>query len=292
MSVKKITDLTELESANSTDIVPVVDVTNKETKKMQFANMIASLLPANAGSHNSIYRGNDLTKYFYGEETYNGKTFSEAVADATFDNIFVGDYIIGKSSGRKYLVGDLDYRLHTGNTETTAHHVLMFPELSMGTAQMNSTNITTGAYVGSEMYTTNLASFKTIINNDFETSHILTHKNHFQNAVTDGYESGGTWYDSTIDLMNELMVYGSNIFHNTLNGTNWVNKYEIDKSQLSIFKLDHSKIVAFNDSGSRQTWWLRSVASSTGFCYVCDLGNASASYASYSLGVRPAFLII
>ena len=167
----------------------------------------------------------------------------------------------------------------------------MIPDRIMGTAQMNSTNITTGAYTGSEMYTTHLAAFKTIIRNDFETGHILTHRNYLPNAVTNGYESAGAWVDSDIELMNELMVYGSNIFHNVMNGTNVPTNHTIDKSQLSLFKLDKSKIVAFDDAGSRYWYWLRDVDSSSCFAYVNGYGVALSYYASYSRGVRPAFLI-
>lgn len=50
-----------------------------------------------------------------------------------------------------------------GDTECTTPHVLMIPERTMGNAQMNTSNVTTGAYIGSAMYTTNLTPFKTII---------------------------------------------------------------------------------------------------------------------------------
>lgn len=251
----------------------------------KFANLKSIVVAPNAGAHNAIYRGKDITDLFY------DGTLSQQIAAGTFDDIFPGDYIIGRNSGRKYLVADLNYRLNTGDTQLTRNHVLMIPEKSMGTAQMNTENVTTGAYVGSKMYTTNLAPFKTVINNDFGTGHILSHRNHLQNAVTNGYESGGTWYDSTIELMSEKMVYGTDIFHNIQHGTNIPNNYVIDKSQLSIFKHRHDLIVAFNDSNARQHWWLRDVVSSAYFALVTNYGLANNSNASNSLGVRPAFLI-
>lgn len=288
--IKKITELTEGLPLNE-DLIPFVDTANGETKKALLGNLTNIIVPNNAGGHNSIYRGKDITDYFYGRETYRGKTFSQAVADGTFDNIFVGDYIIGRNSNRKYLVADLDYRLGCGDTECTRHHVLIIPERIMGTAKMNDTNITTGAYVSSKMYTDYLAPFKTVIQNDFENSHILSHKNYFANAVTNGYESAGGWVESKIDLMNECMVYGSNIFHNIMNGTNVPTNYTIDKSQLSIFQHRKDLIVARNDAGERYSYWLRDVVSSSFFAYVSHGGNADLSYASYAYGVRPAFLI-
>ena len=288
--IKKITELTEGKPLKK-DVIPFVDTTNGTTKKAVIENLLNVIVPSNAGGHNAIYRGKDITEYFYGREKYNEKTFSQAVADGTFDNIFVGDYIIGKTSNRKYIVADINYRLHCGDTECKTPHVLVIPERIMGTAKMNDTNITTGAYIGSKMYTEYLTPFKTIIKNDFETSHILKHRNHLQNAVSNGYESGGSWYDSEIELMNETMVYGSNIFKNCLNGSNIPNNYTIDKSQLSLFRHRHDLTIALNDSGSRQWYWLRDVVSASAFANVISYGDAASGNASNSGGVRPAFLI-
>lgn len=251
----------------------------------KFSDLKSIVVASNSGAHNSIYRGKDITDLFY------DGTLSKQIAAGTFDDIFIGDYIIGKSSGRKYLVADLNYRLNMGDTECKTPHVLMIPERIMGTAQMNESHVTTGAYVGSKMYTTNLEPFKTVIKNDFGTGHILKHRNHLQNAVTDNYESGGTWYDSDIELMNECMVYGSNIWHNILCGTNLPNNYEIDKSQLSLFRLRHDLTVARNDNGERYWYWLRSVVSSLYFASVSNGGSANCTGAASSGGVRPAFLI-
>lgn len=259
------------------------ELTGDYTEKINSLKQI--VVASNAGAHNAIYRGKDITDLFY------DGTLSKQIAAGTFDDIFVGDYIIGKTSKRKYLVADINYRLHMGDTECTKPHILMIPEKIMGTAMMNDTHVTTGAYVGSKMYTTNLTPFKTIIKNDFGAGHILKHRNHLQNAVTNNYESGGTWYDSEIELMNECMVYGSNIWHNILCGTNFPNNYEIDNSQLSLFRLRHDLIVARNDAGDRWWYWLRNVVSSSNFAYVFSSGTASHYGAANSSGVRPAFLI-
>ena len=258
---------------------------------MKPSNNILSLLPKNAGMHNSIYRGEDITDLFY------DGTLSKQIENGTFDDIFIGDYIIGKESQRKYLVADIDYRLHCGNVECTKHHILMIPEKIMGKEPMNATDITTGAYIESEMYTTNLDKYKTIIKNDFEDKHILEHTNHFQNTTVNGYSTSGTWYRTKIDLMNECMVYGSYIFtpgvHNQgRDDTVVTNLYTIDKSQLSLFRLKPDSIVALDDKGQRSDWWLRDVVSLKNFARVGYGVNAAISTASTSYGVRPAFLLI
>lgn len=282
--IKKITDLVKGQPLK-TDVIPFVDSANGETKKALVDDLLKSIIPNNAGAHNGIYRGKDITDLFY-----NG-TLSQQIAAGTFDDIFIGDYIIGNVSHRKYLVADINYRLNMGDTECTTPHILMVPEKIMGTAKMNDTNITTGAYVGSKMYTEYLAPFKAVIQNDFETSHIVQHRNLFANAVTNGYESAGGWFDSTIELMNEIMVYGSNIFHNIQNGANLAYNYTMDKQQLSLFRLKPALTVARNDAGERYWYWLRDVVSAFYFAGVTHFGNATYYGASSAYGVRPAFLI-
>lgn len=284
--IKKISDLTEATDAKETDIVCMVDLGNGETKKITFGTLLKSIIPKSAAAHNGIYRGKNITNLFY------DGTLSQQIAAGTFDDIFIGDYIVGKASNRKYIVADLNYRLHCGDTECTKPHILMVPERIMGTAKMNDTNITTGAYVGSKMYTEYLTPFKTVIRNDFENAHILAHKNIFANAVTNGYESAGGWFESDIELMSETMVYGSNILKNiTNNTTNIPYNYTIDKSQLSLFRLKPEAIIALDDAGQRYWYWLRDVVSSSFFAYVYYHGNAGYGGASGSGGVRPAFLI-
>lgn len=246
----------------------------------KFSNLKSIVVASNSGAHNTIYRGKDITDLFY-----NG-TLSQQIAAGTFDDIFIGDYIIGKTSGRKYLVADINYRLHCGDTECTKPHVLMIPERIMGTAQMNDSHVTTGGYVGSKMYTTNLAQFKTVIQNDFGSGHILNHRELLTNAVTDGKSSGWAWYDSTIELMNESMVYGHNAW-----GSHHGYETGIDKSQLSLFKHKPDLIVTLNDAGSRYWYWLRDVVSSSNFALVGTHGLANNHGAGHSGGVRPAFLI-
>ena len=282
--IKKITELVKGLPVNE-DVIPFVDSANGETKKVVIDDLLKVIVPKNAGTHNGIYRGKDITDLFY------DGTLSQQIAAGTFDDVFIGDYIIGKVSKRKYLVADINYRLNMGDTECKTPHILMIPERIMGTAKMNDTNITTGTYVGSKMYIEYLMPFKEVIYNDFESEHIVSHRNLFANATTNGYESAGGWFHSNIELMNEIMVYGSNIFHNIQNGANLAYNYTMDKQQLSLFRLKPDLTVARNDAGERYWYWLRDVVSASNFAYVNGYGTASNYGASVSSGVRPAFLI-
>ena len=231
----------------------------------------------NAGAHNGVYRGQYLGSSVTAAQW-------AAISAGAFEDLYIGDYwTIG---GINYRIAAFDYWLRTGDTECTAHHVVIVPDTALYNAKMNDSDVTTGAYIGSKMYSSNLATAKTTINSAFGSAHILNHREHLQNAVTNGYESAGTWYDSTVDLMNEKMVYGCDIFHSMSHGADWANHYTIDKCQLPLFALDPSKIAI------RASWWLRDVASSTLFCSVYSNGVAAAANASASYGVRPAFGIV
>ena len=85
--------------------------------------------------------------------------------------------------------------------------------------------------------------------------------------------------------MNEIMVYGSYIFTPAGNGTTIVNRYTIDKQQLSLFRLNPRAI------NNRVSIWLRDVVFSSYFACVFSHGGATCSNASNSYGVRPVFAI-
>lgn len=237
---------------------------------------IENLAFANAGFHNSIYRGKNLGS---------GVTSAQwsAIGAGTFDDLFIGDYWV--IDGVNWRIAGFDYYYRTGDSECTTHHVVIVPDTNLYSAQMNTENITTGAYVGSKMYTENLAQAKTTINNAFGSAHILTHRAYLQNATANGYASAGAWYDSTVELMTEQNVYGCKIFGNCLNGTNIPNSYTIDKSQYPLFALNPYM------QSNRQWYWLRDVVSAATFATCGTNGNANDTAASNSGGVRPAFCI-
>ena len=238
-----------------------------------------SSIYSNAGSHNAIYRGKYLGTAVTAEQY-------SAINDGTFKDLFIGDF--WTINGVNWRIAHFDYWLNTGDTNCTTHHVVIVPDSNLYTAQMNDTNTTEGGYYNSAMrgganYPTggNLANAKTAIDNAFGSSHILSHRELLTNATSNGNASGWAWYDSTVDLMSEIMVYG------TLAWSVGGKGYEvgIDKEQLALFRLDHSRIC------NRATWWLRSVYSATPFAAVRYDGSANSSNASSSVGVCPCFAI-
>lgn len=244
-------------------------------KEELVSDVITLTIANNAGAHNSIYRGKSL-----------GTSVTDAqwaaISAGTFEDMYIGDY--WTISSKVYRIAAFDYYLNCGDIATTKHHVVLVPDASMYSAQMNTSDTTEGGYAGSAMYTANLATAKTTITSAFGSSHILSHRIYLCNAVSSGRPSGGAWVDSTVDLMCEQMVYGSNIQAPMSYGGAIANS-KVEKSQLPLFALNHSLI------GIRVTWWLRDVVSAAYFAVVASRGNASYHSTGNSNGVRPAFCI-
>ena len=204
-----------------------------------------------------------------------------AIKDGSFKGMFLGDYwVIG---GRIWRIVDMDYWYNCGDTAFTSHHLVIMPDEALYNAQMNTTNVTTGGYVGSEMYKNNLANAKTIVNAAFQGS-VLTHREYLCNAVANGRPSGGAWFDSSIELPNEPMMYGHLHFSPTSDGSTVPNIYTISKTQLALFMVCPKFIV--NRSYNQ---WLRDVVSSAAFAHVDGNGDSDYRGASTSDGVRPVF---
>lgn len=238
---------------------------------------LVPLLINNAGAHNATYRGKNLGTSVTAEQW-------AAIANGTFADLYIGDYwVIG---GVNWRIAAFDYYYKTGDTSCTTHHAVIVPDTNLYTHVMNDTNITTGGYVGSKMYTEGLTQAKTTICDAFGANHILTHRQLLVNAVTNGKPSGGAWYDSTVELMTEQNVYGGKIFGAGNDGSTVPYLYTVDKSQFPLFAHDPSMI--FN----RQWFWLRDVVSAADFACVDSSGYAFYYNASYTTGVRPAFAIM
>lgn len=222
-----------------------------------------------------IYRGKNLGAVVTEEQKAN-------IKNGTFKGFFLGDYwTIGSYTWR---IVDFDYWYNCGDTAFTTPHLVIMPDKPLYNAQMNETNITTGGYTGSLMYTENLDQAKTLAASAFGDL-ILTHREYLTNAVTDGHASAGAWFDSTLDLPNEIMMYGCHVYAAMNNGTVIPTNYTIGKTQLALFTVVPKLI------SNRATFWLRDVVSSASFAVVSSGGATHYHGASNSYGVRPVFAI-
>lgn len=267
-------DLAGLNTSNKSLIAAINEVlsaTKSNGNAIATLQALTKMLSASGASRaNSFIYEYDLGASYTAEQ-------SADIVAGTFDKVRPGGY--WTINGHKYWAGHADYRLHCGDTGLTKHHMLVFPDKSFYSHVMNSTNVTTGAYYGSNMVSDGLTQALATVKADFGESHVLTYRNLLANGVSNGASSGWSWYDRQIDLMNQAMVYG----HVAWAG----NGYDVgcDKSQIALFQARPDLIV------NRENWWLRDVRSSTNFCGVSDYGSANAWSASSVLGVRPAFLI-
>lgn len=225
--------------------------------------------------HRNIFRGKSLGSSVTAAQ-------KAAIANGSFEDLYVGDYwTIG---GINWRIVDINYWLCCGDTDFTTPHLVIMPDTNLYSAQMNETNITSGGYVGSLMYTTNLETAKTTIADAFGDM-VLTHREYLTNAVTNGYPSAGAWYDSEVELPNEIMMYGSHVFAPAGDGSFVPTRYTVNKAQLALFKLVPKFI------HNRQWFWLRDVVSAAYFALVTYGGGTSYHVASNSYGVRPVFAI-
>ena len=228
----------------------------------------------NAGFHNSIFRGKNLGT------SVTTKQYAD-IANGTFEDLYIGDY--WTISGINWRIAAFNYYRNTGDTLIPGNHITIVPDTQLYDYGMNPTNITTGGYAGSDMYINGLEQAKTTIRGIFG-SHLVKHRQLHSNVTVDGKASGWVWVDSEVDLMSEIMVYGSTVWgESTIGGTGY--NIGVGKNQLPLFALNPQSI------NTRQSYWLRDVVSASFFAFVRGSGYASSYGASYAYGVRPAFSI-
>lgn len=272
MKIMEYASITKLTSDN----VFLVDGTNG-TKKIITSDALLSMLDLISPKNKRlIFRGKNLGASFTSEQ-------KSAVQSGTFEGLCLGDYWV--INGVNWRIVDFDYWYKKGTPNFSTHHLVIMPDTSLITDQMNASATTTGGYTGSTMYTANMAPAKSEVTSAFGDA-VLTYKDYLINTVANGYPSAGSFVDASIELPNEPMIYGSYIYTPANNGSTDVKRYTINTNQLALFQVAPEFITA--GSG----YWLRDVASSTQFCRVDSSGAAQASNASVStVGVRPVFPI-
>ena len=264
---------------------------------------LTSLCPDGAAAHNCFYRGKDITADFT-----SGK-MSTNIANGTFKDIFVGDYIDkeltvnGTSIGTvRWRVGECDYYYRSGDEPCNTHHVLMVPDDVLDVnIRMNDTNDTTGGYLGTEMWKTTLPLYTDAIKAAFGTGHVLDHRELLTKAISADAPSGAgagwtgsatfaDWRPVSANLFNEVMVYGTRVF-----SSSGLDVGDGEK-QVALFALNHESTIAGyrGNHSDCKMYWLRAVASASRFCDADNEGHAAANDASLRLGwsgVRPYFLL-
>ena len=187
-------------------------------------------------NHKSIYRGK-----------YLGNSVSAAqlaaIADGSFDDLYVGDYwtipvtIDNVEQSVNWRIADMDYFIGYRDTvdttkRMTTHHLVIVPDTSLYLSQPGSR---TNGYNGSDIRTSGLDKAKTAINAVFPDM-VLSHKNYISTAIdATGTVTRCEEQTCTIELMNQVMVFGFNRFQNLANLQEDIN-YSLG-GQFALFRL-------------------------------------------------------
>lgn len=270
----KITEYPSTTELAATDVL-LLDGTSG-TRKIAASDLPYAIMD-NCGvqMHRMVFRGKNLGSTISTEH----KT---AIQNGTFKDLWIGDY--WEINSVKWRIVDFDYWYNKGNPKFTTHHLVIMPDTGIGNAKMNDTSITTGGYTGSLMYTTNMADAKSAVTTAFGSS-VLTHKEYLINTVTSGYPSAGSYVDSSIELPNEPMIFGSYMYTPANDGATDVKRYTISNTQLALFTVCPEFILSGNG------YWLRDVASGTHFACVDGYGGCTSTGAANAYDIRPVFPI-
>lgn len=281
VQTKKFADLEAILSVTGTEQmlihdgngVKVITVENLHKGLQTDIDSVRNDRADGAAAHNCIYRGKNLGTSVTAEQY-------ATISSGKFTDLYIGDYWV--INGVTYRIAAFDYYYNCGDTNFTKHHAVIVPDTSLYKAQMNTSNVTTGGYTGSAMYKSNLAQAKTTIKAAFGSAHVLTKRELLTNAVNGNTPSGWAWFDSDVELMNEVQAYGSVAW-----GAHDGNGYNVASGdgQFQLFMFDRTKL------HNREDYWLRDVSSATDFSSVNGGGHANSGSASASIGVRPAFCI-
>lgn len=271
----KITEYTQASAFDNGDVLLKDGVGG--TKIISAADLLLAAVDAAelTQMHRNIYRGKNLGTSLTAAQ-------KAAIAAQTWDDLFIGDYwVIG---GHTWRIADINYWLHTGDTECTTPHLVIVNDDNLGNQKMEDSNITTNGYYGSKFVTTYMASALAAVTSAFG-DNVLEHRALLTTASSNGHASAFAWQTRKADIMTETMVYGSKIIGSMDDGSFVAYNHSVDKSQLALFALKPDAIT------TRYDYWLQDIVSASGFANVADGGVAGTYYASTSFGVRLAFPI-
>ena len=239
----------------------------------------------NAAFHNSIFMGRDIT-----EKYTNGSLYTN-IANGTFEDLFIGDYIKASYNGveKTFRLAGFNSLYNQGdNSVLTAPHAVVVPDEALETATMNSSNTTSNGISGAAVISGAIATINTRLGSIFS-SHLLSKRElvcHQTNSeksagmtTLTGSSSSWQWVSVQSYLMSEMEIYGTAVFG--ASGHDVASAY----SQFPLFALAPE----FINTG--YAYWLRAVVSSANFANVLATGVANSSGAATSMGIRPRFVI-
>lgn len=252
---------------------------------------------------NNIFRGKCLNgdvniQYpilpFDNSQTLSGGGYSiaqviERIANGSFDDIYIGDYIIDQNN-KVYRFASFDTELNKGDNPFLLHHAVMVTDFGLTNIGWNTTNTTVGGYQASAVQAYCNRDGQTAIETVFGETHVLTTQGILSSdvntsAASPGYSawrgaaSSWGWFSYKVRLMSEIEVFGTRV---------WSGGYDIGTAneQLPLFRIMPQLV-----TGLRYDYWLSGIADMTSACIVGNNGVAGRADASTALEVRVRFII-
>lgn len=252
---------------------------------------------------NNIFRGKCLNgsaniQYpilpFSNSQTLSGGGYSiaqvlEKIANGSFDDIYIGDYIIDQNN-KVYRIAGLDTELNKGDTPLTAHHAVIVPDYELTRMNWNPTGTTANGYQNSAIQAYCDGNGQAIVESVFGANHVLTLRDLLSSgmdasAPSSGYSawrgaaSSWDWSSHKVRLMSEVEVFGTKV---------WSSAFDIGTAgeQLPLFRLMPQLA-----TGTRGDYWTSGIATADAACVVSYGGYASLVTPTLELGVRPRFVI-
>lgn len=258
--------------------------------------------------HRNIFRGKNL-----GTSITNAQL--TAIRNATFNDIYVGDYwVLG---GVKWRVVDIDYWYRgCGSNTSVAHHVLVMPdEPVFGDVKANLIATTSGGFANSNMatdygvFSLAQAEYESFFDYwrlpaDLRNCTESIYEYLVDRVDNNGRPTHGDWYVTTYSVPSEIMIYGTRIWSYGNTGNTGIVSDDPDDTgdhlftnsttQLALFRLCPQYIF------SKSRYWLRDTVSATQFAIVLECtstnsakatANRAVASSAKSVGIRPIFAI-
>ncbi len=239
-------------------------------------------VPDGADYHRRFYRGEDITSAF------DDGSFSARVADGTFRDIFLGDfirkeftdpnvdYVESSTQIVEFVVADLDSAMNYGCHMVTAHHAVIVPRWGLFSTYMNPTDTNAGGYAASYMNRTVMPAFAEGLAASFGLSHLLK------------FNADGR--SCLCRLMTLSMVFGHTV--TWWPGKSWSDFNKDDcmgGEQLAAFRLDPLNLLMSQNYWVSDTW-----SAGKAFAIILynhDLGCVCAGAGGASLDAPPLRLV-
>lgn len=186
--------------------------------------------------HRNIYRGEAIGTSVTADQL-------ASIVDGSFVDMYIGDYweipvtIDGTTKTIKWRIADIDYFIgYRDAVDTTkrmtTHHLVIVPDTAL---YATTPGYRSNGYNGSDVRTSGLSKAKTAINTIFPNM-VLEHKDYLSTSVDgNGNVSKTEEKTCTIELMNEVMVFGFNRFQLPANQQGYV--YYSHGGQFALFSL-------------------------------------------------------